>query len=371
MNDNYNIDNNLEKNDTYCEYDDYEDFDYDKIELPQKKKKKQLPKWVKVILIILGILFAIILFVILFIDHQLNKIGRVPANTATISPSDEYFETDSPIDNEGNPLEEVDPDTIIWDEATQTISDKNIINILLIGQDRRPGEIRARSDSMIIVSIDKKNNSLKMTSILRDMYVQIPGYSDNRINASYAWGGMNLLDETIKKNFGIIINKNIEVDFTAFTKIIDEIEGIDVAITSKEADYLCNQGFYVREGTTHMDGELALAYSRIRYIDSDFGRANRQRIIISSIFNKVKDDKLTKWYSLSNKIFPLLTTDMTNSEIVNYVYDIYNLKISSLESYRIPDDNTYENKYIRKMAVLVPDLAANRSYLYKKIYGKD
>ena len=137
------------------------------------------------------------------------------------------FETD----DENGSGEEMDPEDVIWPEDDNgVIRDKDIINILLIGQDRRPGEGRARSDSMMIATLNRKNGSIKITSLMRDMYVQIPGYSDNRINAAYAFGGMKLLNEVIAKNFLIHIDGNIEVDFEGFIEGIDIIGGVEISI---------------------------------------------------------------------------------------------------------------------------------------------
>lgn len=348
----------------------------------KSKKKKKFPLWAK---ILIGIFITVLLAIgtiAFLVDRQLDKINRPPEEIETVAPEDEYFETDppptvitttSPDGSTSVPtqkVEEVPPSSINWPEDIEPYYDKDVINILLIGQDRRPGEKRARSDSMIILTIDKKTKSLKMTSLLRDLYVQIPGYSDNRINASYAWGGMKLLDKTIEKNFGIKIDRNIEVDFTAFKKVIDNIGGVTITLTEKEASHLRNQGFSVGATSTLMNGDLALAYSRIRYIDSDFYRTNRQRKVLEAVFNKMKNRSLSEWYSLTNEIFPLLTTDMTNSEIINHVYTVYNMKVNKINSYRVPADNTYKSRYVRKMAVLVPDLQANRKYLLNNIYGR-
>lgn len=346
------------------------DLIYDDYDEPVKKRRR-IPLGIKILLFLLLLLIIVLLVGFLLINNQMNKINREPANTSTIPPEEEYFETDPPDEfSTAVPEKETtDPSSIAWEKETEIYYDDNIINILLIGQDRREGESRARSDSLILLSLDKNTKSIKMTSFLRDLYVQIPGYSDNRINASYAWGGAKLLDKTIEKNFGIRIDKNIEVDFTAFTNIIDEICGINISLTEKEANYLNSHGFSVSSGDTYMDGKLALAYSRIRHIDSDFYRTNRQRTVLQSIFTKIKDMNITEWYSLSNKIFPLITTDMTNSEILNYLYIAYNFKTSDIQSYRIPVDDSYSPEYIRRMSVLVPDIEKNHKYLLNVIYG--
>lgn len=324
--------------------------------------------------IIVSILIITIIFffsIILITNNQLNKINRTPANNLSIDPEEEIFEPDTPPLNEENEIiVETAPDEIEWDKDIELITNKNIKNILLIGQDKRPNESRARSDSMILISIDQSSKKIKLTSILRDLYVQIPGYSDNRINASYAWGGMKLLDSTIEKNFGIKIDHNIEVDFNSFKKIIDKFDGIDIYITEKEANYFNKNGYDVNPGYTHMNGEQALFYARIRYIDSDFKRTSRQRNIIQAIYNKIKQKSINQWFELSNSIFPLITTDMTNSEIISTIYTIYSMNVKTFESYQIPCKGSFSNKYIRKMSVLVPNLSINRKYIMEKIYEK-
>lgn len=115
----------------------------------------------------------------------------------------------------------------------------NIKSILLIGQDKREGESRQRSDSMILATLDKDQGTVSLTSFMRDLYVAIPGYSTTRINAAYAYGGMDLLDETLEENFGVKIDGNVEVDFEVFQVLVDKVGGIDLELTQAEADYIC------------------------------------------------------------------------------------------------------------------------------------
>lgn len=107
----------------------------------------------------------------------------------------------------------------------------NIKSILLIGQDKREGESRQRSDSMILATLDKDQGTVSLTSFMRDLYVAIPGYSTTRINAAYAYGGMDLLDQTLEENFGVKIDGNVEVDFEVFQVLVDKVGGIDLELT--------------------------------------------------------------------------------------------------------------------------------------------
>ncbi|HPT77512.1 MAG TPA: LCP family protein [Candidatus Atribacteria bacterium] len=333
-------------------------------------KKKVIMALLLALLILLLALFAT---VYIYLQQKLSLINR-PEPLPTIGPDDEFFETEPP-DEEGEDNEdheEMDPEEIRWPSDSELIRNKNIINILLIGQDRRPGEKRARSDSMMIATINKEKKTITLTSLMRDMYVQIPGYSDNRINAAYLFGGMELLDKTIEKNFGVHIDGNIEVDFDGFKEVIDKIGGIDIPLNEKEAKHLKKQGFGDLEaGMVHMDGELALAYARIRKVgNADYERTERQRRVLTTVFNKVKDLPLSEILKLVDVIFPLVTTDMTNGQIIALAYTVYGIHADEIATYRIPVDGGYKPAMIRKMAVLVPDLDKNRAALRKIIYGE-
>lgn len=315
---------------------------------------------------------SVIIFLLIcysFMTSKLNKINHSSEAEATPS-AEEYFEVDK-VDN-NTTTNELHPNEVIWDKDDENVvADKDIINILLIGQDRRPGEGRARSDSMIIATINKQDNSIKFTSLMRDMYVQIPGFSDNKINAAYALGGMELLDDTIEKNFLVHIDGNIEVDFEEFTKIIDKIGGVDIEINKEEAEYLNK---YMKSnftaGTCSLTGDIALEYSRIRYIgNGDYERTERQRKVLLAAFEKIKNSKLPTLLELADEIFPLITTDLSNAKIIGYVSEIMSMGISNIETYRIPADGEFTSARIREMSVLVPDLSANRALLKEYIWS--
>lgn len=320
------------------------------------KKSKRLITALSIILVILLIPAAASLG---FFGHFLGKINTLdPNSVVTVAPEDEDFETD-----ENATGETLNPEDITWDES-DGINDDGLLNILLIGQDRRPGEGRARSDSMILVSVNLQTKRVSMISFLRDLYVRIPGYSDNRINAAYAFGGMELLDSTLEHNFGITVDGNIEVDFDGFTEAIDILGGVDITLTDAEAKLVG----YKTGGTYTLDGEHALSYARIRYIGTDFGRTERQRTVLNALYTKFKSCDLQTALKLVNSIFPLVTTDMTKTQIVSYVTKgVSLLGDMKLSSYHIPASGAYRNATIRGMSVLVPDLAESKRLL-KDVY---
>ena len=346
----------------------------------EKEHKKKLSIWIKIAISVVSIIIVILVSTIIFINVELNKINDIN-EVEVVPPEEEYFETASSEEEyieiapstKDNSKELVieDKSNITWPTDNEGLQDDDIINILLVGQDRRPGETRARSDTMMIATLNQKDDTVKLTSIMRDLYVQIPGYSDNRINSAYAFGGMKLLDKTIEKNFQVHIDYNIEVDFERFIKVIDKLGKVDVPINKKEAEYLGVQGFAgLSEGMVQMDGSMALAYCRIRYVgNADYERTDRQRRVIKSEFNKVKGLGLNKILDLVNEIFPLVGTDLSNGEMIKYATSVAMMGVEDIGTLRIPVNDTYTGKRIRGMSVLVPDLDKNRKALKDFIYN--
>lgn len=328
--------------------------------LPQKNKKakdKQKTPGKGFLIAIVVLLVLVILFcaVLIVINGYLNKINRVDEDIDVIAPEKQDFEVDKEIDPT---LGVTDADDVQW-HNTENLKDEDLINIMLVGQDSR-GNTRERSDSMILVSINPRTGEVAMVSFLRDLYVQIPGYYDNRMNAAYAFGGFPLLYEVMQVNFGITCDGGIEVNFEGFKDIVDVIGGVDVELTYRESEVV---GTYV-EGVNHLNGEQALTYARIRKLDSDFGRTNRQRTVLQAILNKVRHLSVTELFNLVNTCLEFVTTDMTNSQILDIAtVTLPLLSNLELESYRIPTDDAYYMTMIREMSVLVPDLELCQKYL--------
>ncbi|MBQ8762702.1 MAG: LCP family protein [Clostridia bacterium] len=317
-----------------------------------KKKKRGA------ILISLMLIFALCIGGVFFAaTHYLGKINRV-GDIEPIPAEEEFFDTDDADPS----LEVVDPDSIIWDNAA-TRNDEDLINILLVGQDKRPGQGRQRSDSMILCSFNPETNRLSMISFLRDLYVQIPGYSDNRLNAAYVFGGFPLLKSALNTNFGVTVDGCVEVDFNGFKNVIDTIGGVDIELTEAEAKII---GDGAKAGKSHLDGEHALMYARIRKIDSDFGRTERQRNVLNAVFSRLKNSSVSELLGLVDTVLPMITTDMTNVQItslaVKYAPALVDLKIST---YHVPANGSYKNAMVRGMAVLVPDLAKVKEAIFE------
>lgn len=216
---------------------------------------------------------------------------------------------------------------------------------------------------------------------MRDLYVAIPGYSSTRINAAYAYGGMDLLDETLTQNFGVEIDGNVEVDFEVFQVLVDKVGGIDLELTQAEADYICGRDQSVlypqplrtdwdlQEGMNHLDGEQALIHARNRSIgNSDYRRTERQQEVLMAAFEKVKDLSAFSIAGLVKDVLPLVTTDLSFTEIIGYAMDVMSIGTGDIATYRIPEDGAYTPQTISGMQVLVPDLEQNRKYLQQVLY---
>lgn len=298
--------------------------------------------------LVVVILISIIVF---YINSSINKI-----NYQETQPNKE-FNTDNNYIPIGNNNDEDDP-----------LANKNIISIILIGKDKSSEE-GTRSDSIIIATIKKKDKTLKLTSLMRDLYVPIPDQMDNRINAAYSLGGMELLSRTIEENFAIEIEGCIEVDFSGFINSIDTIGGVDIELNKDEAYYLSNiSGLSFTEGINNLSGKTALAYSRIRYIgNADYERTERQRNVLVAVFNKLKDSGLKTLLGLVDDVLPFITTNFTSSQIFTIVTNVILSDISNIESYRIPVDGEFIETNIRDMDVLLPDISENSRLLKEYI----
>lgn len=351
----------------------------------QDKSEK---KWKKVvlgiILALIGICVAAALAVLIYVNHLLNQLTPYdPANDATVSSAmaEELIREDpdavtiSPEQEADIPLLEEIPEP---EENGRQVNWDNVVNILLVGQDRRPGQGRQRSDTMIMVTFNKAKQTVTLTSFMRDAYVTIPGYKSNKLNAAYAFGGMSLLNQTLEQNYGVHIDGDVEVDFNSFRKIIDLLGGVDIHLTEKEVTYL-NNGMFLngtsRElsvGTQRLDGEIALAYARLRAIDSDYRRAERQRNVISSLIQRYKSLPVSEMLSLLEDILPIVVTNMDKNEIVNYALELTPMLAGvQLNTLRIPADGTFSQGIARVRPGLAAwfqyniDFAANEEILYE------
>lgn len=295
-------------------------------------------------------------------------------------------------DSEGS-LEKVDI------SKYDTVSDSEIINILLVGGDKNADEqnkasANRRSDTMMIATLDMKHKKLKVTSLMRDMYVEIPGYGMRKLNAAYSLGGIRLLYETIAKNFGIKVNGYAEVNFDAFVDVINAVGGVEATITESEAENLNTTNYIKRKkfrnltvGKQVLNGYQALGYCRIRHGKwngygypavytasgkaNDYGRTERQRLVIDALVKKLKSMSLNEWMQLIDVVLPNIKTDLKDDEIYSYMLAVVKMGTTEVDQYNLPVQGAYtEQEIAGQGSCLVVDLAKNKSSLYNFIYKK-
>lgn len=262
------------------------------------------------------------------------------------------------------------------EEVVQQSREQKIMNIALYGVDSRNNDYTGRSDAIMIVSINGNTGKIKLVSIARDSYVSVPGHYDTKINHAYAYGGPELAIQTINENFGMDIKDYVTVNFDSLADIIDEMGGIDLEVSEAERQqinaYLL-AGEPLREtGMVHLNGPQAVSYSRIRKIDSDSKRAERQRKVLSCLFEKALEISPMQYPTYVRKFAPMAETSLSNDEILQIAS--VGLKGSQLKLEQAAFPNDYLPSHGETISgvwyyVYDTDVAADmlNQYIYKDI----
>ncbi len=304
---------------------------------PKKKKKHRLIKFIASVLVIAFLISSALIFLV----------AAASGYTREDLESNEYV---SASDLSSSPL---------------------VSNILLLGVDGSAGS-SSRSDSMILVSVDFVHSKIKLTSFLRDSWVEIPSKGKKaKLNAACSYGGPQLVVDTIEYNFGVDIDHYVMVDFNMFTEIIDNLGGVDVEVTSKEAKFINNTTRHTVESgeSVHLNGAEALVYCRIRKLDSDYMRTYRQRKVITALINQAKTAGISALISTMQEVFPLIKTDMSAAEITALAYKAgLGLIAFDIEQNRVPIDEHMKATTINGQWVETLELDNVRKYLHDYIY---
>ena len=264
-------------------------------------------------------------------------------------------------------------------------------NILLVGVDRRGSSGRANADTIMIATLDKKNNRLKLTSIMRDTYVPIAGHNAGRINSAAAKGDVPLLMQCINEAYHLDLRNYVLVDFSMFQRLVDQLGGVTVRMSAAEIsaanDNIAGlnkqrgvsniwEGFiYANAGNVGLTGQQALAYARIRKIDSDFTRTNRQFMVLNAIYAKFRSKTLLEQYDLLYDILPLVETDLTELRIMELAVSALSMNTSGLLHETFPAEGMYANRQVGGSSVLLTDLPATafamHSFLFEAAENPD
>ena len=282
----------------------------------------------------------------------------------------------------------------VKDEAVKNTEEQGtmvegITNILLVGTDGEYVEKWNRSDSMMVVTIDSKNKDIRISSIARDTYVDIPGYSTEKLTHAYAYEGIDLLREVFKVNFNLDIDKYIAVNFVSFMDIMDELGGVEVNVEEKDIKEINKYidacyGYYknkdekdkeyiTKSGVQRLNGYQALAFSRIRYTDSAFARDNRHREVAESVYKEFAQKGVETYKKCAEIILNNTKTNISPMEMMNLAYTVLKINDKDIDQFQFPLEE-YRNGHIinkQKGWVLEWDKEPNLEAWHKFIFGEE
>lgn len=250
-------------------------------------------------------------------------------------------------------------------QETQEKSEKeNIENILLLGVDKEENA----SDTIMVLSLDKDDNTAKLTSVMRDLNVDL-GESNkvHKINYAYHYGGVEGSVSALNKLFDLDINKYVKIDFEGLKNVIDYIGGIELSVTAEESRIIGLS----KSGNVKLNGKQALEYSRIRKIDNDYYRTNRQRKVIMAIFNKAKSIEVTSYPKIISDLSSNIETNLSTFELLDLGKGIMSMNAEQLEGFRIPIDGSTKDLMDKGIYYLGWDEEVNKKALHNFIYGEN
>lgn len=348
-----------------------------------KGEKKRLATWKRVIIICICVLLALVIALFaaagVYINYLMNRMDRIDSDVSRLNSSEveELLQSDPDLQptDPSESLPDISDLPLPTDPEPPVKIPDHVINILLIGLDETVSGVRARSDSMILVTINTNAKTVTFTSFMRDSYVQIPGYSPNKLNHAYQYGGAPLLCEALKVNFGVEVDGAVEINFASFKTIIDMLGGVEISLTKEEAHYMNHSTQWgLTVGSNRLTGEQALVYARLREIDSDYQRSERQRTVLMSLVNAYKNLPPLEMLDLLDDIMPLLATDMSNDQMWSYGSKVvWMLAEARYTSQRLPADGTFSQGNVQVRPGLKAwfqyniDFQANREIL-KRIF---
>ena len=302
-------------------------------------KKGKMNPWIKGSLIVGSILICILIIGAFTVYRTLGKMQQVSVDTSDLS--------------------------INYEEIQEFENHEEIINIALFGIDSEDG-VAGRSDAIMVATIDPIHNKLKLTSIMRDSYVNIPDRGMDKINHAYAFGGPQLAIKTINENFGLDITDYMSVNFTSLPVIIDILGGVEINITDEEVPHIPGVS---SAGTYTLNGDQALSYSRIRYASGgDYVRTERQRTVLSALFNKASTLSVTTLPGLLNEVLPHVQTSMNTSDILALGTKALGSISNGLSQDRFPRDGYCEGTMINGIYYLAFDQATAKEQMMSYIF---
>lgn len=364
-----------------------------------RKKKKKLNIFLKILIVLLVVILAGGSFLVftkpgrkimtrIAVEWAFGRMKKTPekpeknASGSAVAVEEKEEEQGLKV---GEITENIDLSKMS-DTFKNALHQDGVYNILLLGVEAigNNNVASGRTDSIMIATINTKQKTLGLTSLMRDSYVTIPGYYDTRINAAFGLGGIDLLYETIAYNYNLRLDGSAIVSFKTFQKVIDDLGGVDIEITPAEAQYLNTTNYVskksnrtLKPGVNHMNGNQALGYARVRKratldgsID-DFGRTSRHRRVMAAIFKEVKKSNPVTLVKMLDTIFSQIQTDIKKDNASSYLAEVLELSLDGvpLDNLRLPEDGAYQGKWVGKALVTALDWPKTKESLANFVFG--
>ena len=337
---------------------------------------KKIKKSVKIITAVVLVIVLLLASGVIFYLSKLNLIkfsdGKFRWNGSIDTNDSETIDEQSRMNEAIADLEEKDA----VDATGKIYKDKRFLNILLIGTDEHTENFseNARGDSCMIMSVGKKDGSLKLASLERGMGMPI---LDGKYKGQYDWlthtvryGGADLMMREVRECFKVDVERYIRVNFATFKKGIEAVGGIDITLTAAEAAYISNTGHDCTAGVNHLNGEAALVYARCRHIDSDWHRIERQRNVIQAVVTKTKELDIAELNGLLNDVLPLVQTNLTRLEITELLLLAPKYRGAEIKQMTVPVSGSYGGmRGLGGRSLFSVDFETNSRALREFIYG--
>lgn len=333
--------------------------------IEENKTKKKQWIWISIIMVMVAAL-SIAAFVYFKLDRYEYK---------ELNATDEELGIEEPPVVKAEVVKEEEPETELFKDE--------IINIVLFGLDRRDTNSKnTRSDSMMVATVDFYNKKIKLTALMRDMYVDIDGKGKDKLNHAYAYGGPELAIKTINQNFGLDIRNYVTVDFFMLSEMIDILGGVEIDVKQEEIKLLNSHMSEVmnikaeqmtkveKPGKQLLNGDQAVAYSRIRKVgQGDFERSTRQQQVLQEMLRSVQNTSKTELVSLFLEISPYIETSLTKEEILKIGWSYLANNAMPIEKMRYPLDNQWSSSYTDSgMWIMNVDMFGQKKSIQNWIY---
>lgn len=305
----------------------------------------------KIALIVIGIVVLLLLSGFSYLYYLLNKPNKI----------------------------EIDESKLSINTSLDQNTNSEVTNIALFGIDAPEG-VRGRSDAIMILSIDETNKKLKLSSIMRDSYVNIEGYGKDKITHAYAFGGAELAMNTLNQNFDLNISRFITVNFTTLPKIINDLDGVQINITSGDLKYInsyidnlnkinkTSSPHISSTGLQTLDGTQATAYARIRYDGGDQARTSRHRNVLEAVFNKLLSTSASKYPKVLEELLPLVDTNISPTEFMSFGTDVLSMKPKKINEKMFPCDTHRKGEMIKGVSYQTFNIKEETKEIHEFIY---